>query len=55
MVNHPDYEALKAAKEITVACLNSANVTPTKDSGEGVADFFEAVYKRVMEIASAPD
>lgn len=43
--------AFETAKEITISCLNGVTSTPNKKVGEDVADFFDAVYNRVLKIA----
>lgn len=43
--------ALDAAKEITVARVSNTAIVPSKDSGEQIADFYEAIFNRIMEIA----
>lgn len=47
------YNSMKAfeyAKEITVACATTAKTGFSKDDGEFVADFFEAVFKKLVEL-----
>lgn len=43
--------ALNAAKEITVSRMINTNLSPTKSGGECVAEFYEAVYRKVLELA----
>lgn len=43
--------ALNAAKEITVARMSNTNLSIGKDGGDHVAEFFEAIYKTVLELA----
>lgn len=47
--------ALDAAKEITVARMSNTNISANKAGGESVADFFEAIYTKVLEIAKDVD
>lgn len=47
--------ALNAATEITVARVSNSTTVPNQTSGEQVADFFEAVYNRIYEIAAKGD
>lgn len=47
--------ALDAAKEITIAKLNSSDMAPTENNGKNVANFFEAVYKKVLELAESDE
>lgn len=42
--------ALDTAKEITIAALSHGNCFPG-DSGVGVADYFEIVYDKILELA----
>lgn len=43
--------ALDAAKEITVSRVSNTNLCINKDGGEDVADFYEAIFKKVYELA----
>lgn len=43
--------ALDVAKEITVARMSNTAITPDKNGGENVADFFEVIYNKIFEIA----
>lgn len=43
--------ALDAAKEITIACVSNETTPVCKDGGELVADFYEAIYEKILEIA----
>lgn len=43
--------AFDAAKEITISYLNGATSPACKETGEDIADFFEAVYSRALKIA----
>ena len=43
--------AFNAAKEITISCLNGMQFRINAESGETVADFFEAIYNRALKIA----
>ena len=47
--------ALEAAKEITIARVSNTNLSVTKEGGERVADFYEAVYNKILEIANNAD
>ena len=50
-MNKPKEYAIEAAKEITVSALSgNPNVDPWQ-CGETVAEFFETVYNKVLEIA----
>lgn len=43
--------ALEAAKEITVARVGNTNLGINKAGGEQVAEFYEAIYKKILELA----
>lgn len=43
--------ALDAAKEITIARMSNVDCGVTKENGEDVADFFEAVYRKIVQLA----
>lgn len=43
--------ALDAAKDITVARMANTTISPGKQGGENVAEFFEAIYNKIFEIA----
>lgn len=43
--------ALEAAKEITISRVSNTTIAVTKEGGEHVADFYEAVFKKILEIA----
>lgn len=43
--------AFNAAKEMVIASLNGQDLRMTRESGEAVADFFEAIYERALKIA----
>ena len=51
VLNREERYALDAAKEITIARMSSADCRVTKEGGEGVADFFEAVYRKILQLA----
>lgn len=42
--------ALDAAKEIVVARMGSANISVSKEGGKDVAEFFEAIYRKIEEL-----
>lgn len=44
--------AFESAKEIVVARMANTTVSPNKDGGKWVADFFEEVYNRLAEIVN---
>lgn len=50
-MDNPHVYALDAAKEITVARVQCSNSGAVKASGESAADFYEAVYRKVLELA----
>lgn len=43
--------ALEAAKDITVSRVSNTNLGINKDGGEQVAAFYEAIFKKVYELA----
>ena len=43
--------AIDAAKEITITLLQNTQSYSTGDGGESVGNFFQAVYRKVLEIA----
>ncbi len=43
--------ALDVAKEITVSRVSNTNLVISKDGGEDIADFYEAIFKKVYELA----
>ena len=43
--------AFNAAKEILVSALNTRDITACAEAGDDIADMFEAVYNRLLEIA----
>lgn len=47
--------ALDAAKEITIARMSNSTLTISKDSGENVADFYEAIFNRIRNIADTTE
>ena len=51
---NPDKKiALDIAKDIVVARMENSQVRSDKDGGKNVADFFEAVYDRVLSIVKS--
>lgn len=51
---NPDKKiALDIAKDIVVARMENSQVRSDKDGGKDVADFFEAVYDRVLSIVKS--
>lgn len=44
--------ALNAAKEIVVARVGPSSVFVNKEGGERVAEFYEAIYKKIFELAT---
>ncbi len=50
-MNRPKQYAIDAAKEITIAAMSSTESSAPWMSDETVAEFFETVYKKVLEIA----
>jgi len=47
------YNNLKAfeyAKEIVVAKMSNTNISPTKEGGENVAEFFETIFNKLVEL-----
>lgn len=47
--------ALEAAKEITIAHVGNSNVVPCQVSGEQVAEYYEEVFKKILELAKQDD
>lgn len=47
--------AIEITKEIVVSKMSSSDVSPSEAGGENVADFFEAIYNKVLSIASGSD
>lgn len=47
----PQKYAIDTAKEITIALLQNTQAYSTGEGGESVGDFFQAVYRKVLEIA----
>ena len=47
--------ALEYAKDIVVSKVTNSTEPTYKESGEQVADFFEAVYNKIYEIAIRED
>lgn len=47
--------ALEAAKEITIAHVGSTNLIPSKDAGKQVAEYYEEVFKKILELAKQED
>lgn len=43
--------ALDAAKEITVAKMENSTISPSKNSGKVVADFYEELFRKILELA----
>ena len=43
--------ALAIANEITVSRVSNTNLGISKEVGEDVADFYEAIFKKVYELA----
>lgn len=43
--------ALDAAKEITISRVSNTTLGISKDGGEQVASFYEAIFKKVYELA----
>lgn len=44
---------LGITRDITVAQISSANITAYRESGEMTAEYFEIVYKKMVELFSA--
>ena len=47
----PNATAFSAAKEITIARVNNSTSGADAYNGKEVADFFETVYNKLLEIA----
>ena len=45
--------ALDAAKEIMIARVGNTNLSISKEGGEQIADCYEAIYKKLLELAKA--
>ena len=45
--------ALDIAKEIVVAKMSNSTIHPNKENGVQVADFFEEIYKRVLDLSKS--
>lgn len=43
--------ALDAAKEITIARMTNVSIAANKVGGENVAEFYETVYRKILELA----
>lgn len=43
--------AFEATKEILVSALSTRDITACAESGDDIADMFEAVYNRLLGIA----
>ena len=54
-MNRASKYALDAAKEITVSRMSDTNIVVCKEGGEAVADFFEAIYNKILEVAKDVD
>lgn len=50
-MKNPMQFALDAAKDITIAAVSSDTNVGAWQCGDLVAEFFDAVYKKVLEIA----
>ncbi len=50
-MNRPKQYAIDAAKEITIAAMSSTENAAPWMCAENVAEFFEAVYNKILEIA----
>jgi len=51
IMNRSKKYAIEAAKEITIAFVSNNETCASQEMGEEVGDFFQAVYKKVEEIA----
>ena len=52
---HSERYALDAAKEIVIAKMSSSEIRVSKETGENVADFYEASYRKIAELAKFMD
>ena len=55
MANRPEKLAFETAKEIVVASMTNTQHCINKESGESVADFFETVYNKLLEITASSE
>lgn len=47
--------AIDAAKEIVIAKMSNSSLVANKENGENVAEFFESIYKKMVELAKPMD
>ena len=47
--------ALDAAKAITISRVSNSTAAINKQGGECVADFYEAIFNKILEIAQNAD
>lgn len=53
MADRPQKTAFEAAKEIVVARVTNAQHSTNKESGKNVAEYFESIYNKLLEIATS--
>lgn len=46
---------IEMVKEITVAKMSNTNTPPSKDGGERVAEFMQAIYDKLVELNNKAD
>lgn len=49
-MTNPEYNALTITKEIVTARITNATHQTDKENGEKVGDYFQEIYKKVLEI-----
>lgn len=45
-------EIIEMVKDITVAKMSNTNTPPSKDGGEKIAEFMQAIYDKLAELNS---
>ena len=46
---------IEMVKEITVAKISNTNTSPSKEGGEKVAEFMQAIYDKLVELNNNAD
>lgn len=54
-MTHSERYALDAAKEIVIARMSNTSLHINKEGGESVAEFYEAIYRKIAELATFMD
>ena len=55
IVTRSERYAIDAAKEIVIAKMSNSSLVANKENGENVAEFFESIYKKIVELAKPMD